>query len=290
MKVMLGAVHKSARETVRKIRALGNSGLERQARELAGLVKPSRLRIDDANGYVKFNADDVGLGAAVSKLSQLTGGWKFDPARGGRSKGGDKEFIRYLLRPNDLIDIPDVMDIVFNAELYGAITQYLGQVPWLVTLKLWWTLPNQTAVRSQLYHYDHRDTRQAKVFINLNDVGEDSGPLHFLPAVSSLEVDRRIGYSQGDYSDAQVYSCCPVDKVIKTTGPQGAGYIVDTARCLHYGSRGNVRERLVLMICYSRVNCVDKGSGCDVLDPMRERLISQRYAKDRDKIFSLRQA
>ena len=288
MSVMLGAVHKVARETIRKVKAVTNGGVEREAHDLARRVPPARLQIDDGEGYARFAAEEIGLDREVSRLASLSETWKPAAERGGMSKAGDKDYIRYLLLPADLLDVPEVMDIVLHPELFGSVTKYLGQVPWLVTVKVWWTLRNQTAVKSQLYHYDHRDTRQAKIFINLNEVGEDAGPLHFLPASASRKVDRRIGYSQGDYTDEQVYDSVSRDDVIKTVGPPGAGYIVDTARCLHYGSRGNLEDRLVLAICYSRVNCVDAGSGCSVLDPVRDRLVRERYAHDAAISFSLR--
>jgi hypothetical protein len=287
MNVMFGAVHKAARETIRKVRALSNGAVERKARELAPLVDPARITVDERDGYSKVSAGDLGLEYAISKLSSLCETWKRDPARGG-GRPGHKDFMRYLLRSEDLFAVPEIMEIVFNKDLFGAVTKYLRQVPWLVTLKVWQTIPNETAVRSQLYHYDHRDTRQAKIFFNLNNVDENTGPLHFLPASSSLKVDRKIGYTQEDYTDEQVYSCCSKDEVLKTVGPPGSGYIVDTARCLHYGSRGNKLERLVLMICFARANCVDSGSGCDVLDPVRQRLIAECYSNDKARSFSLK--
>ena len=38
---------------------------------------------------------------------------------------------------------------------------------------------------------------------------------------------------------------------MKATGPAGKGLMLDTSRCLHYGSRGNTIERLVLMFQYT---------------------------------------
>ena len=76
------------------------------------------------------------------------------------------------------------------------MTAYLGQVPRLYNVMFWWSPPSQTLTGSQRYHYDHRDTRQAKVFINLTDVTEDNGPLHFLKPADSLKVDAKVGYSE----------------------------------------------------------------------------------------------
>ncbi len=283
MGVATGAIHKATREIIRRTRAFTNSGVERKAQALAGNLKASRIVIEDDKGYAKFTGADIGLAAELDRLTELAAAWKGAPQR----TKSDKPFLRNVLRSQDLLDHPEIMTVAMDEQLFGAVTRYLGQVPWVVALQLWWTPPNQTAIRSQLYHYDHRDTRQAKIFINLNNVGENSGPLHFLPASSSLKVDRIVGYSQDEYTDEQVERCCAADEVVKTVGPPGAGYIVDTARCLHYGSRGNSEDRLVLMICFARANCVDKGSGCDVLDPVRQTLIEKLYAADPARAFAL---
>ena len=62
---------------------------------------------------------------------------------------------------------------------------------------------------------------------------------------------------------------------------------MDTGRCLHYGSRRNSKGRLIFMINYSRVNCVEPGKGCPVLDPAREEIARTRYADDPVRTYVL---
>ncbi len=278
-----GSILKGARATVRAVRAVGNITLERKARQLRRLVEPSQLVVSEADGYVAFTASELELERPVSELCRISSQWINESAR----NGGDKLFLINLLTSNDVLEIPEIMDVAMHPVFFGAATSYLQQVPKLVAMTVWLSPPNNTAVRSQLYHYDHKDTRQAKIFINLNDVTAECGPLHFIPATSCLKVEEKVGYSQGRYSDEEVYSAVSESEAIATVGKAGSGYLVDTARCLHYGSRGNLRERLVLMVNYARANCVDRGSGCEVLDPVRGRLIEQRYATDEARAFSL---
>jgi hypothetical protein len=280
----LGAAHKTTRTAARALRAFGNMNVERKAKELLHRVESSSLSIDESDGYAKFAVGDIGLEKPVSKLREQAFNWKNDPMR----NRGDKPFLVNLLKDRDILEMPEVMDVAMHPILYGAVAKYLKQVPWLVSMTVWLSPPNQTAVRSQLYHYDHKDTRQAKIFINLNDVTSDSGPLHFLPARRSVKVNNKVGYSQGRYSDEEVYGAVSKDDAVAAVGDAGSGYIVDTARCLHYGSRGNTKERLILMINYARVNCVEPGSGCECLDPVRDQLIAQRYANDEARAFSLK--
>ena len=283
MKVMLGAARKSVREITRKVRALSNNSIEKEAISLLKRVAPPRIRIDEAQGYCTFSSQDLGVGDRVARIAALSHDWKNKPAR----TTADKPFLINILRSQDLFDIPEVLNVALHDEVLGSVSEYLGQIPWLVSINVWWTQPNQTAMRSQLYHYDHRDTRQAKLFINLNNVGPDSGPLNFLPAQSSLKVNKVVGYSQGRYTDEEVYSACSPGEVQSTVGAAGSAFFVDTARCLHYGSRENKFERLVLMVSFARVNCVDKGGGCDVVDPVRQRIIAENYRNDPVRAFAL---
>jgi hypothetical protein len=285
MNITLGNIHKATRIAIRKARAIWDAGDEGTAITLAGTLPASDLVVNEDTGYVKFSSGELGFASEVRQIAQRAHEWIVDPSR--RDKF-NKPFLRNILRPEDLLAHPEIIRVATHPQLYGAVTKYLGQVPWLVNLHLWWTPPNSTAVRSQLWHYDHRDTRQAKIFINLSDVDDDCGPLHFLSAVSSLKVDAKIGYSQGHYTDEQLASAVSPDEVLKATGPSTTGFIVDTARCLHYGSRGNLKDRLVLMASYARVNCVSKGSGCEVLDPIREEINRTYFHGDVARTFSNR--
>lgn len=281
MRVAAGFVHKFTRSVKREIRAMKNGAVERQANALAVGFPHGRIAMKEDAGYATFSAADIGLAAPVSRLSQLAQAWKADPAR----SESDKPFLRNILQSQDLFEHKEILETALHEDLLGAVVRYLGQMPWLVNLQVWWTPPNQTTIRSQLYHYDHRDTRQAKVFLNLNDVGEDAGPLHFLPVPVSAKVDRTVGYSQDRYTDEQIESCVTPAETMRTMGPAGAGFIVDTARCLHYGSRRNEKDRLLLMASFARANCVSKGAGCEVLDPVRGRLVADRFADDPARAF-----
>ena len=91
-----------------------------------------------------------------------------------------------------------------------------------------------------------------KVFVNVSDTSAAHGPLTFLPADVSRDVRERVHYVTGRVEDARVYGLSGRDRVVELVGPPGCGAFVDTARCLHFGSRRNRYERLVLMIQFLR--------------------------------------
>ena len=124
-----------------------------------------------------------------------------------------------LLETDDLFEHRALIDLAVHDDILAAVTGYFGQVPRLHRLMMWWSPPNQDVKGSRLYHYDHRDSRQAKVFINLTDVTEENGPLHFLKPADSRKVDAKVGYSQGRYSDEEFYSAVSKGGVL--TGGRG---------------------------------------------------------------------
>ena len=106
---------------------------------------------------------------------------------------------------------------------------------------------------SQLFHFDYEDLRQVKVFINIFETKEDQGPLTFLPADISHQVQRAIARVLGRVQDERIYEEGGRNHEVKLTGPPGSGAFLDTSRCLHYESRCNRRDRVGLIIQF--LNC-----------------------------------
>ena len=276
--VAVGYAQKAIRSGVRFGRTILRASLERQAKRLADEAigrGSGLLGLTEDDGLARFQAGELsGAGASIPALLDLAESWTSDTSR------IRDEIPRNLLKTDDLFEHRAIIDLAVHDDILAAVTAYFGQVPRLYNLMLWWSPPNQTVKGSQLYHYDHRDDRQAKVFINLNNVTKDCGPLHFLPARDSRRVDAKVGYSQGRYTDDEVYSAVSRSDVVDTVAEAGSGFVVDTARCLHYGSRGNLKDRFVLLASFARVNSVNPGKGCRVLDPVRKRLVRELYDSD----------
>lgn len=284
---LMGNVQKAFRDGMRVTRTWARSGVEAQAKRLRDeAVARGRQSwsVPEDQAYVKFDtASLAGTEGAIARVAELCAEWTKDPVR----TSYDKLFPYNLLKPDDLFAHPEFVRLALHDDVIAGIAKYFDQVPRLFNLYMWWTPPNQTMERSQLYHYDHRDSRQAKVFINISDVTPEAGPLHFFSAKDSLAVDAKVGYSQDRYEDEQVYSAAPKSREIQAVGPAGTAHVVDTARCLHFGSRGNKVQRLILMASYARANSVKPGAGCRVLDPVREKLLSTYYPGDEVRRFVL---
>ncbi len=73
------------------------------------------------------------------------------------------------------------------------VTDYLGAVPRMHCLGIYISPAANTMISSQCFHRDEHDFRQVKIFVNLDDVTAEEGPLTFLPAPETAAVCRAVG-------------------------------------------------------------------------------------------------
>jgi hypothetical protein len=133
----------------------------------------------------------------------------------------DHAFVRYALQPAALRIIGD----------------YMRDLPQLsdVLLTLSQPTPDKPLSYSQLWHLDHDDKRVCKLFIYLTDVRDTAdGPLTFIPAPSSKPFRNTI---KSHMSDDKVFTKVDRSAVKELVAPRLTSFIVNTARCLHMGSR-----------------------------------------------------
>ena len=148
-----------------------------------------------------------------------------------------------------------IMKLALSDEMVDIATSYLKFLPILSEIRLWYS-PNTSAqnVGSQLFHLDYADISQVKVFIPIEHIDEDCGPLTFIPANISKKICKNINYKLTNdeirVEDAIVNNFLDKKDYCKATGNPGDMFFVDTSRCLHYGSRGATKSRKILMIQY----------------------------------------
>jgi hypothetical protein len=133
----------------------------------------------------------------------------------------DNIFVRYALQPA-------VINIVSSA---------LGEIPWLDYVLLSYSRhTGEDLASSQLWHRDHDDVRVIKLFSYLTDVSEDGdGPFTFLPRQST----DKFGYPLmgSHFSDDKVFQKVARSDIKVMKAPRLTSFMVDTAKCLHMGSR-----------------------------------------------------
>jgi hypothetical protein len=133
----------------------------------------------------------------------------------------DNVFVQYALQPA-------VINVVATA---------LGEIPWLDYVLLSYSRhTGEELASSQLWHRDHDDVRVIKLFSYLTDVEEDGdGPFTFLPRQSTDKFGFPLLGSH--FPDDRVFDKVPRSDIKVMKAPRLASFMVDTAKCLHMGSR-----------------------------------------------------
>jgi hypothetical protein len=147
----------------------------------------------------------------------------------------DHPFVRYALQPSVLRIMGD----------------FMHDLPQLSDVLLTLSRPteNKPLTYSQLWHLDHDDKRVCKLFIYLTDVRNTAdGPLTFIPAPSSKPFRNTI---KSHMADDTVFAKVDRSAVKEIIAPKLSSFIVNTARCLHMGSRiQSDRTRLLYTATY----------------------------------------
>ncbi|MGY3513221.1 hypothetical protein [Bradyrhizobium lupini] len=181
----------------------------------------------------------------VSRLNELSG----------KQQLGHKSFWVSLL-DEDLVDGAFATDHAFvryalQPAALRIIGDFMHDLPQLsdVLLTLSQPTPSQALSYSQLWHLDHDDKRVCKLFIYLTDVRDTAdGPFTFIPAGPSKPFRNTL---KSHMNDQQVFAKTGPDAVKEMVAPRLSSFIVNTARCLHMGSRiQSDRNRLLYTATY----------------------------------------
>ncbi len=216
---------------------------------------PSRVTIPPEKGYAIVPPGELaGADAVVDAANALIDGLGDETLTGGslgKLKGG---FLAKGFLPAEQLTLDSpYLRFALSDDVVNAAASYLGVVPILTEIDVWYSVPpkKEEPRSSQLWHLDHADTTQVKVWVHCSDVESASGPLTVVDAATSDALAQSI-----DYNFDEGYRV-PDDKVdafvgagvTPLEGPTGTVSFVDTSRCFHFGSRvqpGAQPRRMVL--------------------------------------------
>ncbi len=220
--------------------------------ELKPTVK-ANFSIDKSGGYTieDLNKNPLAVNA-ISAASTLLESINW------QTKKSQKSFLlSYRVHPDEE-HAEAIYRFALSPSLVIAVADYLGTLPILSSVSLLYSPNTEFAGRSQLFHFDGHELKQVKCFVMLDEITEDSGPFHFIPAqYTDKKFRRAIKRLTGQrclqslkYPDEIIYQAVARDTVVRCTGTRGTVSIVDTARCMHYGSRPGTRPRKILALLY----------------------------------------
>jgi hypothetical protein len=135
------------------------------------------------------------------------------------------------------------MSFALQEDVVAAASAYLGVVPILLDIDIWYAYAEHTIdqpINASLWHLDGDDTAQIKVWVHLGDVVPESGPLTILDATRSEEFAEHTEYdSSVEYRipDEKINKFITDEDLVTFDGPKGQVDFVDTSRTMHMGSR-----------------------------------------------------
>ncbi|MCW5718172.1 MAG: hypothetical protein KIS68_10125 [Bauldia sp.] len=232
---------------------------KRLARQLEG--GPLSTFIPPATACRLFDETALpGAAAAVRDARAILAAWDADPvanALWGKVEAGEKRPHTFnIMADEDLDRHPDIVAFALSRPVTEAITGYFGHVPRLRQMGVHITQAEEggpSLRNAQRLHRDAPDQRSRKlrIFLNLDDVGPETGPFSFLP----LDLSTAALAATGDEepTDRSIADRFGSDAFLSLTGPAGSGVVIDTSRCLHYGGRVSAGRRAVLMLHYTAV-------------------------------------
>lgn len=208
------------------------------------LANPMLLHAEDLqeNGYARVRFEepllDEVLAAADARFQKLD---MDQPAT-------SKDFFYQLLQAEDFeLDSP-FMRLALDERILNTVADYLGMAPFLENISLLASKPRATApTSSQQWHRDDTDRAILKVFLYINDVTADEGPLTVIPLPESRHVPQHMPHY---LTDNQIHHIVSPESMVPLTGQRGTLYLVDTNNCFHFGSRC-IRPRLAFVAYYT---------------------------------------
>lgn len=146
-----------------------------------------------------------------------------------------------ILKPHELQLNSPFVQFPLRKEVAAAISNYLGCVPVITKIDIWFSRYSDKIDNSQLFHCDYESGRQIKAFIFAKDIAPEDGPFTVIGAKRSDDIRKALNYRYGaKIPDSLVEPIVPPEEHTVVTGPKGTILLGDTSRCFHYGSR--VRE------------------------------------------------
>lgn len=171
---------------------------------------------------------------------------------------GNPETVRYDFTQQDLLDNPDIQNLLADLSFATIAQDYLKAKPVLDVLAMWWHTnysdkPDMDA--AQFYHFDMDRPKWLKFFIYLTDVNADNGPHTFVAGSHKTGNIPNTMLSKGyaRLTDEEVEDYYGKQSIVEFSAPRGT-IIAEDTRGLHKGKHVRKDDRLILQIQFS--NCL----------------------------------
>jgi hypothetical protein len=160
----------------------------------------------------------------------------------------------WVLRHQDIIEIPEIQEIASDPTILNVVQDYLKCAPIQTQSNCWWSTNNSTDKKeisssAQMFHQDFTFVKFIKVFIYLNNVGPQNGPHVYVPGSTHLknsDLPKNYKASQR-ISDKDIFE--KFENVKEMVGEQGTILFEDTTG-FHKGKPVETGHRVIFQLEY----------------------------------------
>lgn len=162
----------------------------------------------------------------------------------------------YRFSVQDLVNNPDIQELIMDPVLINIARNYLECEPIFDFAAMWWSAGFKNEASSdaaQLYHFDMDRVKWLKVFIYIDDVGDDNGPHCYISGTHKIEAkpDNLLARGYVRITDEELRTHYPAANFKILPGKAGSVFAGDTM-CWHKGKPLELgKNRLMLEFEYS---------------------------------------
>jgi hypothetical protein len=154
-------------------------------------------------------------------------------------------------------------ELFLHPRILAVVNQYLGMFSRLCYAGLWYNLPvyaHERGIDSEQWHRDYEDRNVLKVYVYLDDVDENMGPLNYLRGTQPGGTYGRVVPAVPAFGTSarpeQLAALVPNQANVSCIGPAGTLLFCDTAG-FHRGGRSTTKPRIVVTATYITDGGVD---------------------------------
>ncbi len=161
----------------------------------------------------------------------------------------------YRFQQNDLVNNPDIQQLIMDPILINIARNYLGCEPIFDFPAMWWStafLKEASSEAAQLYHFDLDRIKWLKIFIYLNDVTPENGPHRLIRGshIAGAKPQHLLNRGYARIPDEDMVKHYKTEEFIVIYGEAGSVFAEDT-KCWHKGTPLKSGHRLVLEFEYT---------------------------------------
>ena len=180
-----------------------------------------------------------------------------------------------------ILNCPHLLDLCNDPAVISLIGSYLGCVPTLSGINLFWTFATSESGNVSVFHRDQNGFRSVSMYVFLTEVDSDSGPHQYVRSSADYETCREV-LNEGTNKSVEVdqffsppWASDMVEEVFgqrvtTVEGAPGTMFITD-AYGLHRGVLPKKQDRLLFYAAYSLIpieSFIGEGSKVSFAQPL----------------------